>query len=94
MMYVKCEVRRYLEKTVEYNDKKTGEPKSFIQRQLKVELENGSDIYLSVNDKLATEENIKYLEELRGQMVSAPFWLKHKDKYLNYNLSDMPELEV
>lgn len=90
MMYLKAEARKYLERTISYKDKETGESKSFIDRQLKVELENGSDVYLRVSDELATEENIEYLKNLKGQDIEAPFWIKNQKGYVNYNLSDLP----
>ncbi|ENU6329866.1 hypothetical protein ACE34W_004157 [Vibrio parahaemolyticus] len=86
MMYLKAEVRVCTSK--EYENK--GEQK--VAHNLKLEQENGSDIYLRIPEKLATPDNIEYLKSLKGQNVKVEFWLSHRDKYLTYFMSNLPEI--
>ncbi|EJC6854969.1 hypothetical protein KIN38_17210 [Vibrio sp. B511a] len=87
MMYLTGESRVLVSNEREYQDK------SWTEHSLKVELENGSDIYLKLSKKLATDENIEFLNSLKGQQIEVQFWISHRDKYLTYFMSELPKIK-
>ncbi|ANS86477.1 hypothetical protein VSVS12_02728 [Vibrio scophthalmi] len=86
-MFVKGESRKLVFKDRQYQDK------SWTEYNLKIEMDNGTDVLIQVPKQLVTEENIEYLKSLKGQEIEAAFWVNHRDKYLTYYLSELPKIK-
>ncbi|HHC7292216.1 TPA: hypothetical protein ACN31Q_000456 [Vibrio campbellii] len=93
MKFIIAEARVLTQKNREWTNPQTGEVKTWVEYNLKVEEENGSDVYLQVPKALITDENIEYLQNLKGQEVTCEFWLNHNKQYLTYYLSNLPVIK-
>jgi len=88
--YVVAEARRLIKREV--NTTKG----SWVENTLKCELANGSDVFLKIGKDLNTAENIKFIENLKGKVFEAEFFISTRtfnDKeYTTYYLSSIPKI--
>ncbi|MBM5031566.1 hypothetical protein HYO11_18730 [Vibrio parahaemolyticus] len=88
MIYIVCEARRLIKREVNFKDN------SWTEYSLKVELENGQDMYLLLTKNLVNDENIKALDELKGKDITVVCSFSHKGQYLNWYLNEIPQIEA